>query len=572
MAKLLSSLPIGATVKDADTKYNGKAIIWRVMEHGHTGDPEGSTALVSDKIITLKCFDAMEPSSGNSDRRSYGNNRYLYSNLLQWLNSDAAAGSWYTAKHSTDAPPTNANVWSNYNEYDQEAGFLSNFGKNLKENLLSVTKKTAKCSYDGGSYEDVQSKVFLLSNTEVGLSNENGVAEGVMYEWFKTSSNRKAYPTPEAVSKSEYTSSSLASGSTWYWWLRSPYYSYADIARLVSTDGSLNGGSARNGDCGVRPACAVPSSISVSDAPDTDGAYVIQWNAAPIITVDNDNIGEKNVPFSVKYSITDPENDPVKAQVKLDETVVQTIETVSQDAQYTYFVDSTTLYGLDDGPHTITITATDSEDNSITKEIAFIKTVSPVTISGTDVEWGNVWMQPSYTYSVGNTDTSLPFTVTEKIDDDVSRVVTDASYGADIVADFSGFKNLSNDADHVLEIKAECQNGATAYRYLKFHKLGDEISFYTDAIKTDEAAGRIVAEINYSTEGNPEIKVEATNNACATIPVWEDMTEEFKNHTFHMFDNMPTDPNDFGVSVRVSLKKNANTERIYIYSLGLSFY
>lgn len=47
----------------------------------------------------MLCFDATEPSNGNSDRRNYGNNRYIYSNLRQWLNSPAAAGQWYTAQH-----------------------------------------------------------------------------------------------------------------------------------------------------------------------------------------------------------------------------------------------------------------------------------------------------------------------------------------------------------------------------------------------------------------------------------------------------------------------------------------
>ena len=36
---------------------------------------------------------------------------YLYANIRQCLNSRAAAGAWYSAQHSADAAPTNANVW-----------------------------------------------------------------------------------------------------------------------------------------------------------------------------------------------------------------------------------------------------------------------------------------------------------------------------------------------------------------------------------------------------------------------------------------------------------------------------
>ena len=77
MAQKLSALPVGALIKDANTTYNGKPIVFKVMEHGHAGDPMGSTALVTNNIITLKCFDALESSNSNSDRQKYGNNRYV---------------------------------------------------------------------------------------------------------------------------------------------------------------------------------------------------------------------------------------------------------------------------------------------------------------------------------------------------------------------------------------------------------------------------------------------------------------------------------------------------------------
>ena len=83
MAKLLSSLPVGALVKDVGTTYNEVPIIWQIMEHGHDGDPEGSTALIAQKIIMIKCFDANEPENSNMDIQKYGNGRYLYSNIFQ---------------------------------------------------------------------------------------------------------------------------------------------------------------------------------------------------------------------------------------------------------------------------------------------------------------------------------------------------------------------------------------------------------------------------------------------------------------------------------------------------------
>ena len=264
MAKLLSALPVGSVVKSTNTKYNGKVIRWIV---GTQDTANGRTGLVAEKMITLKCFDAKEPSNTNGDRRSYGNNRYSQSNIDQWLNSQAA--SWYSARHSYDAPPNNANVWSNYNEYDTEAGFLSNFEVDFRNAILDAVIRVAKNTVtDGGGYEDITRKVFLLSNTEVGLPNENGVAEGTLWSYFSSAARRQCYPTAEAVSNSEYTSSSLNASSYWYWWLRTPYASNAGHARSVSTGGSLNNSHAYRGYNGVRPAFFVESGITLSVEPD----------------------------------------------------------------------------------------------------------------------------------------------------------------------------------------------------------------------------------------------------------------------------------------------------------------
>ena len=127
MAKSLSSLVVGALVKDTGTLYNGKPIIWKIADKNHAGFPANSVTLITERIISLKCFDAMEPSNNDGNRRSYGNNRWIWSNIRRWLNSQAGAGAWYAAQHGQDAPPNNSNVWNNYNEYEAEAGFLAGF-------------------------------------------------------------------------------------------------------------------------------------------------------------------------------------------------------------------------------------------------------------------------------------------------------------------------------------------------------------------------------------------------------------------------------------------------------------
>ena len=141
MAKALSSLAAGALVKDTGTLYNGKAIVWKIADKNHAGYPANSVTLITERIISLKCFDAKESGNSDGNRKSYGNNRWIYANIRQWLNSQAAAGQWYSAQHGQDAPPSNANVWDNYNEYQQEAGFLAGFSANFLAALLTTLQE-----------------------------------------------------------------------------------------------------------------------------------------------------------------------------------------------------------------------------------------------------------------------------------------------------------------------------------------------------------------------------------------------------------------------------------------------
>ena len=279
MAQSLNALAVGALVKDTGTLYNGKPIIWKIADKGHTGYPSGAVTLITERIISLKCFDAIESGNSDGNRRSYGNNRWTLSNVRQWLNSQAAAGKWYSAQHSADAAPTNANVWSNYNEYDAEAGFLAGFSANFIAALLTTTHTVGKATVDGGGTESCTDKIFLATCTEVGLSGD--VTAGSKLALFSDNNSRLAYPTAEAVSKSEYTDGNFNVNSPWYWWLADAYASYSCDVRGVHSSGALDWSGAYGGSRGVRPLCNLSSGILVSDSPDSDGAYTIIWNRAP---------------------------------------------------------------------------------------------------------------------------------------------------------------------------------------------------------------------------------------------------------------------------------------------------
>jgi len=210
---------------------NPAPIIWRVIEnksHYKENNPDAKhITLLSEYVIDTRGVDGAEPDSDVGFRAKYGNNRYVYSNIKQWLNSDKKADEWWEPQHDTDAPPIDENFESGKETgYNDKDGFLNSFSS---DELSVVMDTKIVCgidkSHDGGGTEISTDKFFLLSLTEVGLSDKESkyYFEGNPFTVFSDWDSRKA-----TVAESYYeNTNSLRIPSdleqTWDWWLRSPY-------------------------------------------------------------------------------------------------------------------------------------------------------------------------------------------------------------------------------------------------------------------------------------------------------------------------------------------------------------
>ena len=228
---------------------------------GRNHDADNSVTLLTKDIVRLLPFDAKESSNTDDNRKSNGNNRYKYSNLLQWMNSDKAAGQWYTAQHSADAAPDSTSVVT-FNPYSNVDGFLRGFSSDVVNQMITVDKTTALNTVtDGGGSEVVSSKIFLLSTTEVGLANENNIAEGKIYEYFSNNnvnSQRLAYPSTYCLNNAGgYTNNNFAFGKPWHWWLRTPSSVHSSYVHIVHASGALGGSDAYYGSNGLRLALSL---------------------------------------------------------------------------------------------------------------------------------------------------------------------------------------------------------------------------------------------------------------------------------------------------------------------------
>ena len=571
MAKALSSLAAGALVKDTGTLYNGKAIVWKIADKNHAGYPANSVTLITERIISLKCFDAKESGNSDSNRKSYGNNRWIYANIRQWLNSQAAAGQWYSAQHGQDAPPSNANVWDNYNEYQQEAGFLAGFSANFLAALLTTTRTVGKAQVDGGGTESCTDKIFLATCTEVGLSGD--VTAGSKLAIFSNDASRQAKPTAEAVSKSEYTNSSLNANSPWYWWLADAYASNSCRVRNVYSSGALNWYYAYYGCWGVRPLCNIKSDILVSDNPDSDGAYTIIWNRAPsapsTITVPETVRGGSTLEISWGTS-TDADGNLsgyILERQNNGGSWAQVYKGINRN-----YTDNITFGWTSVAYRVRAYDSAGAESANTTSQTRTVVNNTPPTISGSDSDLGAKTGAFSQTYTVTDVDSGQTITVVEKIDGVQKRSYTATSgqeYTFNVTAD--EWVKLSN-GSHTLTITATDNYGGAATRTYTFSKNETEIEItLATPLPADAMITKAIMSVTRQIPAGAEFTVEVCNNGNDDSPTWEDVTQAVNSGSKFFFSNETKTAESWGFNFRIKVKRNGASGDCFISSVGGNF-
>lgn len=573
MPQLLSNLSVGAKVKDPTTTYYGSPIVWKVAAKNHSGYPANSVTLITDKMITLKAADAMEPTNPDADRQAYGNNRHIYSNIRKWLNSEAGAGAWYSAQHAYDAPPSAANVWSNHNPYESEPGLLNTFSDQFKAAMLTTTLKVARNTVtDGGSFETFTDKIFLASNTEVGLADENGIVEGAKLALFSDNASRLALPTPEAVINSTYTNASFNDTSPWYWWLRTPYASNSRFVRIVYSDGSLYYTNACDGYGGVRPLCNLQSEILVSDTQDADGAYEIIFNRPPsqpeTITVPEDIYSNQTTEIAWSAS-TDPDGDAVS--YKLERSVNGGSWTQVYAGANTTYTDSITP-----SMNTLQyrVKAADAYGNESAYTTSPTRAVIhnlPPSISGIDSDLGTKNNAFTYEYTISDPEGDA-VTVQERVDGQLIKTYA-ATLGMEVSAEVKdeSWVKLSQ-GSHTLTITATDSYGGTAVRTLTFTKQVARIDVELKTpLEATEMPTRINVEVIAEVPAGASFEVYVCNNGNDPVPAWENATEAVLGRRAHVFENNMKQATNWGVNVKVEIIRNTAIGECNITGIGGNF-
>lgn len=199
---------------------------------------------------------AVQDASGlNSLHRiRYGSSKWSESAMRQHLNSNKVAGSVWTPQTVWDRAPS----W-----VSSTAGFMHGLDPefvkicadvDLLTALNTVCDTTSTEGNAGTGYETTVDKFFLPSRPEVFGGRDNASDKGTPWAFYKLNSD-----VPGGSSNSGNDSNRIklnASGSPYYWWLRSPYVGYGYHVRYINPAGSV-GSSIANISSGVAPACVI---------------------------------------------------------------------------------------------------------------------------------------------------------------------------------------------------------------------------------------------------------------------------------------------------------------------------
>ncbi len=256
-AKAVGTLKIGEYVQFGS--YLNEPIVWKVIHFDEDGDP----LLFSERILSMKAFDASGPKYSDQFVGMTGSNYWPHSTIRQWLNSDQTTINWM---HNA---PTSDNLSNPINAYHDEPGFLSdaNFSADERDAIKTVQHNVllgemykekrnggsekfiyeenielALQNYDSAYYQTISDKAFLLSLKEL---KEHVYDRGWAYT---------ARPTEAAIINNEYLNGAYYT-ELWPYLLRTPDDSY--YVRFVEGHAYSSKVTSNNphiADAGVRPA------------------------------------------------------------------------------------------------------------------------------------------------------------------------------------------------------------------------------------------------------------------------------------------------------------------------------
>ena len=223
-----------------------------VKQTGTTSNGTGGTSLGTIGATNLH---KPEGNLNAISRVVYGYGRWSQSAMRQWLNSQAAAGAWWTPQNDWDRPPSVASTLR---------GFMAGISHEMYAVMQKTQVVTALNTQEGfaTNTETTEDYFFLPSLEQMYINPQLAGVEGDSWDYFKGLAEEAGltgmfqqygtYPILITYNCSNTT-------SPVYVWLRSCHRGYATNEWYVSSSGYVYGYSASNATRSC-PACKITKS------------------------------------------------------------------------------------------------------------------------------------------------------------------------------------------------------------------------------------------------------------------------------------------------------------------------
>lgn len=211
---------------------------------------EGESGTSLGTIASNIVYGTSNPN--NLQRAAYGYNRWGQSGFRQWLNSSAAAGSWWTAKNVFDRPPQQLSSVRGF-----MAGFDEAFLNIIKPVKVTTALNTVTDSAIGAS-EDTYDTFFPASLEQEYIVPQASGVEGEYWEYWK---QRLGLTSPQGTDSANANAFHIRYGynaktSAQTVRLRSAHRGNAYVTWYVTTAGHVGNGYAA-GAYRPAPACVI---------------------------------------------------------------------------------------------------------------------------------------------------------------------------------------------------------------------------------------------------------------------------------------------------------------------------
>ena len=236
---------------------------WRVRTYKASGSTPAGLAASTTEIVALAegtggtdlgtlSSSTKYGTSGlnNMQRSGYGYNRWSQSAIRQWMNSDAAAGSWFTPQNPYDRKPDQLASLRG-----MKAGFEQGFLNILKPIKVTTALNTVSDDQIGAS-ENTFDMFFLASLEQEYIAPQASGVEGHYWEYWK---RRLGLTNPQPTGQAfpahiRYAYNAKTSAQNCR--LRSAYRGYAYNTWNVNPSGTAYTSSATGASRAV-PACVI---------------------------------------------------------------------------------------------------------------------------------------------------------------------------------------------------------------------------------------------------------------------------------------------------------------------------